>query len=812
MKKRLLIILSMLVGLWVPMTSAWAGPFKDTAGQWWEQPIAECYAADLLSGKSAGIFAPKSPVTRLESVVILNRALGHRSEADTYSMSQGGYNFPANFPEWGKKNVAFAADQGYISKAGIASMEPKHSASRTEIAVLFANALKLSADGYELTFADKSAIPSNLQSYVAAAVKHGIMVGKAGNKFDPNASVTRGEMAAIIARLFENGQINPNPDQYFVAAISSIDTAAKKITVVKGGQTLTYSLAADSVQYRNGAQSNLSSFKAGENAKIVLNDSKGVSFLAYTTASPSAGNISITTNYTGTIRGLISGNPWSLSFQPDSGTLNSYPLLSTVKITQGGAAKDLTALTNGARAEIKVTGGSVAEINLLNTVSGNETKAYVVNMYLDYMTVRYDDGTTQEINKSSVASGFYQMPRGQRIAISKTGGVITGITPLDEVRKIFGEVVNTGSSGITIEDLDGYERAVDLASGYRVKDEEGDTIDLDDLEKGDEVEIEINSQEDAVTIRLTDGGSSSSSDLEGEVMDVDTSGDYSIKIKKANGSTKTYDVEDDVDVYDEDDDDLDFDEIDEGDYVKLKLDSNDDVTRINILDVEVLEGEVTELDTSGSLGITIEDSDGDEEDYEVLSKVDVWEDSKSRDFDDIREGDRVRLILNEDGDVYLINILDEDDSDDDDGTYKGTLVGLDIDDDELKLKKSGKTTTYTLARKVEVDDGDLELDELIIGCEVEIEVEDGEVETIEVTDDEDIEIEGELYRIGSDHIQLEQENGSDSPARHKFYFDDDADLEDDEGDSIDIDDLEDFEGDDVAIELEDGKIVYLEVK
>lgn len=809
MKRRLLVLFSIIAITLFPLTAAWADSFKDTAGQWWEQPIAECSAADILGGRGAGLFAPKDSVTRLEAVVMLNRALGHRNEADTYAMSQGGYGFAADFPEWGKRNIAYAADKGYIAKAGIPSMQPKHPASRAEIAVLFANALKLSANGYELTFADKSSIPTNLQPFVAAAVKHGIMVGKAGNKFDPNANVTRGEMAVIIARLFENGKISPQPEKYLVVKISSIDVTNKKITVVQGGQTLTYSLATASIQYRSGAKSTLSSFKPGENVKIVLDTGNKVTFLAYTTANPSNSNISITTTYTGTIRGLVSGNPWTLSFQPDNDSLNSYPLLSSVKITRSGLTTDLTALTSGARAEIKVTGGNVSEINLLGSqTTGNEVKGYVVNVYLDYVTVRYDDGTSQEINKSTASSGFYQLVRGQRITLTKVGGIVTGITPVDEPRKVFGEVVNIGSSSITFEDGDGYERTLDFASGYKVKDKDGNSIDWDDVEKEDSVEIEINGQEKAVTIKLIDG--SSSSDLEGEVIDLDTSGDYSIRIEKYNGSKKTYDVKASVDVYDQDGDDQDFDQIKEGDYVRLKLNSSDDVTRIDTLDVKLVEGEVTNVDNSGSWGISIKKSNGSEYDYSVNSKVKVWEDSLSRDFDDIDKGDNVRLLINSDDDVYIINILDG--SAASDGTYDGVITSLDIDEDKLTIKKNSKSTTYTLSNDVEVDNGDKYLEDILIGCEVEIEVDNGKVDKIKITEDEDIQIEGELDDVRTDYVYLKQDNGTSSGVRHKLYFASNPSLKNKDGDSIDMKDLDDYEGKDVIIKLENGEIDSLEVK
>ncbi|CCO08106.1 S-layer homology domain-containing protein [Desulforamulus hydrothermalis] len=804
---RLMITLVLVLGILAPAWAASPYLFKDTSGKWWEQAVAECSAAELVGGRGNGIFAPKDSVTQVEAIIFLNRALGHRKEADSYGMSQGGYNFPAGFPAWAQRNVAFAADKGYISKTGIPSIQPKKPASRAEIAVLFANALKLSADGYQLDFKDKGAIPAGFQPYVAAAVKHGIMAGRTDNTFDPNANVTRAEMAAIIARLVENGKINPQPDRYFIARLTAVDATGKKITVSKGGQNYTWSMANEALLYRAGKRCQLGDFKAGEYVKVVLDTAGKIAYLAFSAGNDAGSSVSVTTGYTGTIRGLAAGGQPTLSFQPDGGSLTSWPLASSVKISQYGQARDLTALTVGARAEIKVTNGNITEIYLLSSLpAGNESRGYVINVYLDYFTVRYDDGTSEEINKSAVSGTFYQLVRGQRVALTKTGNTVTAVVPLNEPKKLFGEVVSVGSTNITIEDGDDYELTIELASGYKVKDKVGSSINLSDIDDGDAVAIELNSQNKASVIQLSEYASSTSG-LAGEVLEVDNTGSWSIRIEQTDGTKKTFNVASSVDVY-KDGGSIDFEDIRTGYYVKLKLNSSDDVSRIDVMDYEVLEGEVTELDVSGNWSITIEKDDGDEETYDVSSQVDVYEDGSSKEFDDINEGDYVRLVINNDEDeVIIIAISDESGNN---GNYTGTITKLDMDDDEITIKRSGTSKTYDLASNVIVekdDDDDLDLEDILIGSVVKISLEDNEVEKIEITDDEDITVEGELKDARGSYIILRQDNGD-----HKLYFADDVELEDEDGDDIDADDLSDFEGEDVVIKLDNGEISSLEIQ
>ncbi|WP_373322956.1 S-layer homology domain-containing protein [Desulforamulus aquiferis] len=806
-------LLTFLIALLVPLSSAWGAGFKDTAGQWWEQSIAECNAASIMVGRSDDLFVPKESVTRMEAIILLNRALGFRNEADGYAMSPGGYNFPADFPEWGKRNVAFAADKGYISKSGIPTMQPKHPASRAEIAVLFANALNLSADGYQLNFADNAAIASSLQPFVAAAVKHGVMVGKTDNKFEPNANVTRGEMAVIIARLFENGKINPQASNYYVAKVSSVDSTNKKITVTKGGQTLTLSLASDAELFRGGSKGTIGAFKANDNVKVVLDSTGKVTYLADTSASTSTVDPPVTSiptqnTLTGTIQGLQVNNPLTITFQPDNGSITSYPLLSTVIISQNGYLKDLTSLTSGTRAEVKFSGGSISEIKLL--LSGKESKGYIINSFLDYFTVRYDDGTSEQIDRTSVSSGYTNFARGQRVALEKVGGLVTNIVPLSETPKVFGHVVSVGSSGITIEDADGYDRTYPFTSNYKIKDKDGYTISRSDIEQGDTVEIEITDQQQASNIKLLDN-SSSVSDLEGEVTYIKTSGTYRITIKKSDGSEKTYDVNDNVEVYRYNNSSKrSFDYINEHDYVKLTTNSRDYVTKIDVLDTEVVEGEITHIDTYDQT-IEIKNSSDRKRTYDVVSNVTVWEDGRSRTFRSLRSGDNVRVILNKNYEVITINLGTS--SSVSNGSYSGIIAELDINEDKIKIERNGNTTLYTLDDDVTVvnDNGNY-LDKIIIGSEAEVRVESSKVTRIKVTNYERIKLTGNLEKISAGRAYIYQDNGTRNGVTHMFLIAERATLKDRNDRSIEFSDLGSYKGKDIEFELRYDEVEYLKIK
>lgn len=375
----------------------------------------------------------------------------------------------------------------------------------------------------------------------------------------------------------------------------------------------------------------------------------------------------------------------------------------------------------------------------------------------------------------------------------------------EQVQQVYvyvkGEIRSLGSDEITLKDVDGYRSIYTLDDDVAVI-IDGATKRLSDLDEGDQVRLKLDSRNYVLSIELLD---SSDSELEGEIYKLDTSGDYGITIRNSSGERFSYDVVDDVEVYDGNSE-LDFDELNIGDEVRLELDSKGQVDEIEVLEASdsELEGEIYDLDTSGTYGITIRNDSGKRFSYDVLDDVDVYDGNKDLDFDELEDGDEVRLRLDDEGWVEEIEVLDSEQS-----TEKGVISGLrtgtsprlwltDSDDDEER---------YDISDDVECTrDGDsIDLEDIIIGSEAEIEIEDDEVVTIEIIDDEDITIEGEIVdvRVSNERIKIEQASGN----QFTFYLKNDAILRDSDGDRIDLEDVK--KGWDVELRLKGGKIYRL---
>lgn len=101
-------------------------------------------------------------------------------------------------------------------------------------------------------------------------------------------------------------------------------------------------------------------------------------------------------------------------------------------------------------------------------------------------------------------------------------------------------------------------------------------------------------------------------------------------------------------------------------------------------DKNKLAGTVEDIDEE-DLTITIKNSYG-EKTYDIIDNVPVYIDEKYRDLEDLDEGDRVELVLNSDGDVVFIQVLEEDvEQEPVTVSAKGFVTDVDEDDETVSL-------------------------------------------------------------------------------------------------------------------------------
>ncbi|MFX4262431.1 S-layer homology domain-containing protein [Pelotomaculum propionicicum] len=463
------------------------------------------------------------------------------------------------------------------------------------------------------------------------------------------------------------------------------------------------------------------------------------------------------------------------------------------------------------RAQIAVMMSKIVELKYADpcparraggTVTNIEPNSRVIT--LDSVgSIFYADGCEFFLDGTSVLPEELKSGDHVEIIMDKNQHAVyaNALRPTD-ARKYKGSVSLILSSGgeywLSIIGNDGQELTRPVVHNVEVY-YSGEMLSVTDLNKGDYVEILVSNYK---IIKIVFLGTSTS--LEGEIKDLDDVGTMGITIRDDEGDTTEYEVADDV-VVKRDGLSIDFDDLNEGDRVRLELDSSDRIDYVEVLKMDQLEGEIRDLDTIGTMGIVIRNDDGKTTEYVVIDDVKVERDGDRIDFDDLDEGDWVRLELNSRDQVCYIEANEEY------SNAEGTVDDLAKDGRKLiRIRRSsGNRVQYDIADGADFYRyGDrISLDDIVIGSYVEVLLDDDEVIKIEVINDRNITLEGSVIYVNErdKKLRVEQVSGN----RFTYGLADDPDLKNHGGYSIDLDDIEeDWE---VRINLEDGEITTLTV-
>ncbi|MFD0589358.1 S-layer homology domain-containing protein [Paenibacillus sp. GCM10027627] len=169
----------------------------DISGHWAETSIKEAIGEGIVKGYRDGSFKPDANVTRAEFAMMLMNAL-------KFTGSGTKLHFTDSIPSWALLSIGQAVEAGIVSGYEDGSFRPEASLTRSELAVMMARAagadtLAVSSTG----FADDSVIPAWAKGSVAAVKQLGIVNGRSGNRFAPDAAATRAEAITIIMNLLE---------------------------------------------------------------------------------------------------------------------------------------------------------------------------------------------------------------------------------------------------------------------------------------------------------------------------------------------------------------------------------------------------------------------------------------------------------------------------------------------------------------------------------------------------------------------------------------------------------------------------------
>lgn len=157
-----------------------------------------------------------------------------RDTFSSYAVLENKVNFSdvASVQAWAGRQIQVVAAKGAIEGVGAGKFAPKSNVTRAEFAKMLIRALNLENNSATENFSDVSST-AWYAPYVAVAAEKGIITGRSATQFDPNATITRAEMATMISRALK--ATNPAATAADASALSKFSDAAKIAASLKDG-------------------------------------------------------------------------------------------------------------------------------------------------------------------------------------------------------------------------------------------------------------------------------------------------------------------------------------------------------------------------------------------------------------------------------------------------------------------------------------------------------------------------------------------------------------------------------------------------
>ena len=184
-------------------------PFKDVAGDlWFYSNVKYVYERHLMTGTEKDVFEPDAELTRAMAVTVL-----YRIETKMYFfnlMPELGSFEDVPMGSWYDEPVGWAKSAGVTVGKTASLFDPTASVTRAEFAAMLyryfksmGGASRINDAGISTVPADLDLIPDYAKEAVTALWSAEIIKGRPGGRFDPLATVTRAEAAALYERFIK---------------------------------------------------------------------------------------------------------------------------------------------------------------------------------------------------------------------------------------------------------------------------------------------------------------------------------------------------------------------------------------------------------------------------------------------------------------------------------------------------------------------------------------------------------------------------------------------------------------------------------
>lgn len=287
MKRKLSLALAVMLAAGSMPATALAANFKDiNEVPWASSSITEAADRNLISGYEDGTFRAKNNVTYTECMVMLYNVLSKTNSLQTMDTSaMAGYysTFSAmGIPTWAQASVIYGLSTNVLYLSDLSKFYDNgvaRAATREDVAVFFGRALETKYDLLKtptVIYNDQWKISDTAVAYVDLLSRLGIFSGDDNKNFNPDASITRGEMAVVMNKTYELLDGNNTGNQGKITKLVNNSGDYYELTIqMDNGEERKFIAMNDRTKVYNkdgSAEISLSRFSEGDRVSIVYTE------------------------------------------------------------------------------------------------------------------------------------------------------------------------------------------------------------------------------------------------------------------------------------------------------------------------------------------------------------------------------------------------------------------------------------------------------------------------------------------------------------------------------------------------------------
>lgn len=504
---------------------------------WCAPQIEEMYDAGYITGYEDGTFRPDNEVTKLEGIALFARSMGSGEEAnaDLLELAHSQYDSALSTCglSWGQDELAYMLYKGAFTNADlttyITGSTKNQPMTRGEAAVIITKAMggereATSSSSVTLDYTDARSISSNIRQYVAFVTEEGIMNGMDDGSFSPDGTVTRSQIAVMLARAVEACDYT-----FEKVRVTAVDEDASTVTL-SGSSEQSYEVTEDTSLYIKGELAQIGDIPDNVSAVAQFSADQLVSLDALSEESDTE-VIAVFNGYN-TVGGIIQVRVTV----GDSSTVSTYTCVEDVPITYQGSPATIRSFKSGDSIVLEVSDGKVQSISggeksetisnaTISAIDIGETDLTITISSADdaYDGKTYTVASDVSVTKNNDSSDMASVYVGDKVTLTLEYGIITKVVATSSVNTVSGilkSVTIANQPEITIT-VDGKDQTYQVPQDctITINEEEGS---LYDFRVGDSLVLTV--QSDAVTrIRCSTSTITTTGRVYGTVTAVNTS-------------------------------------------------------------------------------------------------------------------------------------------------------------------------------------------------------------------------------------------------------------------------------------------------